>query len=55
MGTQGRMVICQISDIHCGTLTFEPTLMASVIDRVNRMRPDLVVVVEQLHRSDVNW
>ncbi|HEX2028990.1 MAG TPA: metallophosphoesterase [Nitriliruptorales bacterium] len=40
--------IAQLSDIHCGTPTFEPGLMEGVIERVNRMRPDVVVVVGDL-------
>lgn len=47
--------IAQISDIHCGTLTFEPQLMASVVERVNRLACDLVVVVGDLTASGYEW
>ena len=47
--------IAQVSDIHCGTPTFEPTLLASVIDRVNRMSPDLVVVVGDITAAGYEW
>ncbi|MBA2576659.1 MAG: metallophosphoesterase [Euzebyaceae bacterium] len=47
--------IAQVSDIHCGTPTFEPALMESVVERVNRMRPDLVVVVGDLTAAGYEW
>jgi Icc protein len=47
--------IAQVSDIHCGTLTFQPRLMASVVERVNRMRPDVVIVVGDLTAEGYEW
>lgn len=47
--------IAQVSDIHCGTLTFEPALLTSVIDRVNRMDADLVVVVGDITAAGYEW
>ena len=47
--------IAQVSDIHCGTPTFEPALMASVVERVNRLAPDLVVVAGDLTAAGYEW
>ncbi|MGI8575455.1 MAG: metallophosphoesterase family protein [Egibacteraceae bacterium] len=47
--------IAQVSDIHCGTITFEAKLMASVVERTNRMRPDLVVMVGDLTAEGYEW
>lgn len=47
--------IAQLSDIHCGTLTFEAGLLRSTIDRVNRMRPDVAVVVGDLTAFGFEW
>ena len=47
--------IAQVSDIHCGTPTFEPLLMSSVIDRVNRLDADLVVVVGDITAAGYEW
>lgn len=47
--------IVQVSDIHCGTPTFEPALMRSVVDRVNRLEPDVVVVVGDLTAVGYEW
>jgi 3',5'-cyclic-AMP phosphodiesterase len=47
--------IAQVSDIHCGTLTFQPRLMTSVVERVNRMRPDVVIVVGDLTAEGYEW
>lgn len=40
--------IAQVSDIHCGTPTFDAALMRSTIDRVNGLEPDVVAVVGDL-------
>jgi 3',5'-cyclic-AMP phosphodiesterase len=47
--------IAQISDIHCGELTFEEEVMRSIVDRVNRMEPDVVVVVGDLTAAGYEW
>ncbi|HZC00261.1 MAG TPA: metallophosphoesterase, partial [Gammaproteobacteria bacterium] len=44
MGTQGRMTICQISDIHCGSPYFIPDLLERSILEINDMDPAAVVV-----------
>ncbi len=47
--------IAQISDIHCGTPTFDADLMSSVIERINRLNPDLVAVVGDLTAEGYKW
>lgn len=47
--------IAQVSDIHCGTPTFDAPLMRRVVDRVNRMEPDLVLVVGDLTAEGYPW
>ncbi|CAN5336795.1 metallophosphoesterase [soil metagenome] len=47
--------IAQVSDIHCGTVTFDPELMGSVIDRVNALCPDVVVVGGDLTADGYEW
>jgi 3',5'-cyclic-AMP phosphodiesterase len=47
--------IAQISDIHCGELTFEEEAMRSIVDRINRMEPDVVVVVGDLTAAGYEW
>jgi 3',5'-cyclic-AMP phosphodiesterase len=44
MGAQGRMTICQISDIHCGSPYFIPDLLERSILEINDMGPTAVVV-----------
>lgn len=47
--------IAQISDIHCGEITFEPALIQSVTDRINRLEPDVVVVAGDLTAAGHEW
>jgi Icc protein len=47
--------IAQISDLHCGELTFQPEVMRSIVERINRMRPDVVVVVGDLTAAGYEW
>jgi 3',5'-cyclic AMP phosphodiesterase CpdA len=47
--------IAQVSDIHCGEITFEETLMQSTVDRVNRMEPDMVIVAGDLTAGGYEW
>ena len=47
--------IAQVSDIHCGTPTFDASVMRSIVERVNRMQPDLVVVVGDLTAEGYEW
>jgi Icc protein len=40
----GRLTICQISDIHCGNARFIPELLDRTIIEINRANPMAVVV-----------
>ena len=44
MTTQGRLTICQISDIHCGSAYFIPDLLERSILEINDLDPTAVVV-----------
>ena len=44
MDANGRLTICQISDIHCGNARFVPDLLDRTIIEINRMNPAVVVV-----------
>ncbi|HWH43527.1 MAG TPA: metallophosphoesterase [Thermoleophilaceae bacterium] len=39
-----RVTIAQISDLHCGSPHFVPTLLERAIAEVNELKPDVVVV-----------
>jgi 3',5'-cyclic AMP phosphodiesterase CpdA len=47
--------IAQVSDIHCGEATFDAELMGSIVEEVNRMKPDLVAVVGDLTAAGYQW
>jgi 3',5'-cyclic-AMP phosphodiesterase len=47
--------IAQISDIHCGELSFDPTMMESAIEGINAMSPDIVVVAGDLTAAGYEW
>jgi 3',5'-cyclic AMP phosphodiesterase CpdA len=47
--------IAQISDIHCGETSFDAGLMQSIVDRVNRMQPDLVAIVGDVTAAGYEW
>ena len=47
--------IAQISDFHCGELTFQADVMRSIIERVNRLTPDVVVVSGDLTATGYEW
>jgi Icc protein len=44
MSTDGRLTICQISDIHCGSVYFIPDLLERSILEINDYAPAAVVV-----------
>ena len=44
MGTDGRLTICQISDIHCGSAYFIPDLLERSILEINDYEPTAIVV-----------
>lgn len=47
--------IAQISDIHCGEITFNAELMDSIIRRVNRLRPDVAVIAGDITAAGYEW
>jgi Icc protein len=47
--------IGQISDLHCGEPSFQPDVMRSTVERINRMRPDVVVVAGDLTAAGYEW
>ena len=47
--------IAQISDVHCGEISFDRKMMASTIERINAMAPDLVVVAGDLTAAGYEW
>ncbi len=47
--------IVQISDIHCGELTFDGKRMESIVEEVNAMHPDLVIVAGDLTAAGYEW
>jgi Icc protein len=53
--TRVPLQIAQLSDIHCGELTFDREMMSSTIKRINHMEPDIVVVVGDLTAAGYEW
>lgn len=49
------LTIVQISDMHCGELTFQPEVMESIVERVNRIAPDVVVIAGDLTAAGYEW
>lgn len=47
-GTDNRLTIAQISDIHCGHIAFDAELMDHAVDEIKALDPDLVVVAGDL-------
>jgi 3',5'-cyclic-AMP phosphodiesterase len=47
--------IAQLSDIHCGELTFDDKRMESIVQDVNEMAPDLVIVAGDLTAAGYEW
>ena len=47
--------IVQLSDIHCGEITFDAKAMESIVEQINAMRPDLVVVAGDLTAAGYEW
>jgi 3',5'-cyclic-AMP phosphodiesterase len=47
--------IAQISDIHCGELTFDAKRMEAIVGEVNDLAPDLVVVAGDLTAAGYEW
>jgi 3',5'-cyclic AMP phosphodiesterase CpdA len=53
--TSRPLRIAQLSDIHCGELTFDAKVMESIIIDINSMAPDLVVVAGDLTAAGYEW
>jgi Icc protein len=47
--------IAQISDLHCGEASFQEEALASIVERINRMAPDVVVVAGDLTAAGYDW
>ena len=47
--------IAQVSDIHCGEGSFDAHAMASTIERIHKMEPDLVVIAGDLTAAGYQW
>ena len=47
--------IAQVSDIHCGESSFQPEVMRGIVDRVNRMAPDVVIFAGDLTAAGYEW
>ncbi|MBI4261139.1 MAG: metallophosphoesterase [Actinobacteria bacterium] len=47
--------IAQVSDIHCGEPSFQPEWMSAIVERVNRMEPDVVVIGGDLTAAGYEW
>ena len=47
--------IAQISDIHCGEITFDPEVMNNIIKTINAMQPDICVVAGDLTAAGYEW
>lgn len=47
--------IAQISDIHCGESSFDPEMMSSIVERINRLKTDVVVVAGDLTAAGYEW
>lgn len=47
--------IAQVSDMHCGTITFDAKLMEAVVEQVNAAEPDIVTIVGDLTAEGYAW
>ncbi|HVL81877.1 MAG TPA: metallophosphoesterase [Actinomycetota bacterium] len=47
--------IVQLSDIHCGEVTFDAGFVERTIENVNSMSPDLVVIAGDLTAAGYQW
>src|SRR3990170_4541723 len=46
--SQTKLTLVQLSDIHCGHISFDPQLMEKAIAEILELHPDLVVVAGDL-------
>lgn len=47
--------IAHLSDVHCGEPSFQAEVMASTVDGINRIEPDVVVVAGDLTAAGYEW
>jgi Icc protein len=47
--------IAHVSDIHCGEPTFQTDVMASTVEAINRLKPDVAVVAGDLTAAGNEW
>jgi Icc protein len=47
--------IAQVSDIHCGEITFDAKATQAMVEEINRMAPDIVVVAGDLTAAGYAW
>jgi Icc protein len=47
--------IAQLSDIHCGEITFDAKATQAIVEEINRMAPDIVVVAGDLTAAGYDW
>jgi 3',5'-cyclic AMP phosphodiesterase CpdA len=47
--------IAHVSDIHCGEPTFQADVMASAVEAINRLKPDVAVVAGDLTAAGYEW
>jgi 3',5'-cyclic-AMP phosphodiesterase len=47
--------IAQVSDIHCGEITFDAKATQAMVEEINRMDPDIVVVAGDLTAAGYDW
>lgn len=47
--------IAHLSDIHCGEASFQADVMASTVEGINRIDPDVVVVAGDLTAAGYEW
>ncbi len=47
--------IAQISDLHCGEPSFQPDVMASIIERIHHLEPDVTVVAGDITAAGYQW
>ena len=47
--------IAHLSDIHCGEPTFQPDAMASTVEAINGIHPDVAVIAGDLTAAGYEW
>ena len=47
-GIMAGFVIAQLSDLHCGSIYYDPNLLAAAVSEIQSLQPDLVIVAGDL-------